>query len=52
MPSNKLKLNDEITEAMLVGSRQSINLTKAESNQIGGKNIFLNPCVKKILVYT
>ena len=34
--SNKLKLNDEKTEAMLVGSRQAINLTDAESIQIGG----------------
>ena len=47
MLSNKFKLNDEKTEAMLVGPRQSINLTKAESNQIGGKNISLNPHVKK-----
>ena len=37
MLSNKLKLNNEQTEAMLVGSRQTINLTKAESIQIGGK---------------
>ena len=37
MLSNKLKLNDEKTEAMLVGSRQAINLTEAESIQIGGK---------------
>ena len=39
MISNKLKLNDEKTEAMLVGSHQTINLTIAESIQIGGKNI-------------
>ena len=39
MFSNKLKLNDEKTEAMLAGSRQAINLTDAESTQIGGKNI-------------
>ena len=45
--SNKLKLNDEKTEAMLVGSRQAINLTEAESIQIDGKNILLNPHVKK-----
>ena len=37
MLSNKLKLNDEETEAMLVGSRQTINLTEAESIQIDGK---------------
>ena len=37
MLSNKLKLNDEKTEAMLVGSRQAINLTEAESIQIDGK---------------
>ena len=37
MLSNKLKLNDEKTEAMLVGSRQAINLTEAESIQVGGK---------------
>ena len=37
MFSNKLKLNDEKTEAILVGSRQAINLTDAESIQIGGK---------------
>ena len=36
MLSNKLKLNDEKTSAMLVGSRQTIKLTKAESIQIGG----------------
>ena len=47
MLSNKLKLNDEKTEAMLVGSRQTINLTEAESIQIGGKNILSNPHVKK-----
>ena len=47
MLSNKLKLNDEKTEAMLVGSRQAINLTEAESIQIGGTNILLNPHVKK-----
>ena len=40
MLSNKLKLNDEKTETMLVGSRQIINLTKAESIQIGGKKTF------------
>ena len=45
---NKLKLNDEKTEAMLVGSRQAINLTDAESIQIGGKNILLNPHVKNL----
>ena len=44
MLSNKLKLNDEKTKAMLVGSHQTINLTKAESIQIGRKkNFFLNP---------
>ena len=37
MLSNKLKLNDDKTEAMLVGSRQTINLAKAESIQIVGK---------------
>ena len=37
MLSNKLKLNDEETEAMLVGSRQTINLSEAESIQIGGE---------------
>ena len=37
MLSNKLKLNDEKTEVLLVGSRQAINLTYAESIQIGGK---------------
>ena len=47
MLSNKIKLNDEKTEAMLVGSCQSINLTKAESIQIGGKSISLNPHVTK-----
>ena len=35
MLSIKLKLNGEKTEAMLVGSGQSTNLTKAESIQIG-----------------
>ena len=42
MLSNKLKLNNEKTEAMLVGSCQAINLTDAESIQIGGKNFLLN----------
>ena len=51
MLSNKLKLNDEKTEAMLVGSRQAINLTEAESIQIGGKNILLNPHVKNLGVF-
>ena len=51
MLSNKLKLNDEKTEAMLVGSRQAINLTDAESIQIGGKNILLNPHVKNLGVF-
>ena len=39
MLSNKLRLNDEkkTSEAMLAGSCQIINLTKAESIQIGGK---------------
>ena len=40
MRSNKLKLNDEKTEAMLVGSRQAINPTEAESIQIDGKKTF------------
>ena len=40
MLSNKLKINDEKTEAMLVSSCQTINLTEAESIQIGGKKIF------------
>ena len=51
MLSNKLKLNDEKTEAMLVGSRQAINPTEAESIQIGGKNILLNPHVKNLGVF-
>ena len=51
MVSNKLKLNDEKTEAMLVGSRQDINLTEAESIQIDGKNIFLNAHVKNLGVF-
>ena len=51
MLSNKLKLNDEKTEAMLVGSRQAIHLTDAESIQIGGKNILLNPHVKNLGVF-
>ena len=46
MLSNKFKLYDIKTEAMLVGSRQTINLTKAESIQVGGKSISLNPHVK------
>ena len=36
---------------MLVGSRQAINLTDAESIQIGGKNILLNPHVKNLGVF-
>ena len=40
MLSNKLKLNDEKTETMLVSSRQARNLTDAESIQIGGKKPF------------
>ena len=51
MLSNKLKLNDEKTEAMLVGSRQAINLTEAESIQIDGTNILLNPHVKNLGVF-
>ena len=56
MLSNKLKLNDEkkkkkTPEAMLVGSHQAINLTDAESIQIGGKNILLNPHVKTLGVF-
>ena len=47
MLSNKLKLNDEKTEAMLVGSRQAINLTDAESIQIGGKKHFVESTCKK-----
>ena len=43
MLSNKLKLNDAKAKAMLVGSCQTTNLTKAESILIGGKNISLNP---------
>ena len=51
MFSNKLKLNDEKTEAMLVGSRQSITLTKAETIHFGGKSISLNPRVKGLGVF-
>ena len=51
MLSNKLKLNDEKTEAMLVGSCQTINPTKTESIQIGGKKKFLNPHVKNLGVF-
>ena len=51
MRSNKLKLNDEKAEAMLVRSRQTINLTKAETIQIGGKKILLNPHVKNLDVF-
>ena len=47
MLSNKLKLNDEKTEAMLVGSRQAINLTEAESIQID----LLNPHVQNLGVF-
>ena len=36
---------------MLVGSRQAINLTEAESIQIDGKNILLNPHVKYLGVF-
>ena len=40
------------TEAMLVGSRQTINLTKAESIQIGEKFfLLLNPHVKNLGVF-
>ena len=47
MLSNKLKLNDEKTEGIVVGSCQTINLTKANSIWIGGKKkILLNPHVK------
>ena len=51
MLSNKLKLNDEKTEAMLVGSRQAINQTDAESIQIDRKKLFLNPHVKNLGVF-
>ena len=51
MLSNKLKLNDDKTEAMLVGSRQSITQTKAKSIQIGGNSISLNPHVKNLGVF-
>ena len=54
MLSYKLKLNDEKkkkkkkkAEATLVCSCQSINVTKAESIQTGGKSISLNPHIKK-----
>ena len=47
MLSNKLKLNDEKTEAMLVGSRQAINLTEAEFIQIDGKKHFVESTCKK-----
>ena len=47
MLTNRLKPVDEKTEAMLVGSHQTINLTKAESIQTGGKNILMNPHIKK-----
>ena len=47
MLSNKLKLNDEKTEAMLVGSHQAMNLTDAESIQIGGKQHFAESTCKK-----
>ena len=51
MLSNKLELNDEKTEDMLVGSRQTINLTEAESIQIGGQNSLLNPHVNNLGVF-
>ena len=47
MLSNKLKVNNEKTEAMLVGSCQAINLTDAESIQIGGKKHFVESTCKK-----
>ena len=51
MLSNKLKLKDEKTKAMLVSSCQTINLTKTESIQIGGKNILLNQLEKNLGVF-
>ena len=57
MLSNKLKLNKKTnkqkTKAMLVDSRQAINLTEAESIQIDEKkqNILLNPHVKNLGVF-
>ena len=51
MLSNKLKLNVEKNEAMLVGSSQTINLAKAEYIQIGGKEILLIPLVKTLGVF-
>ena len=47
MFSNKLKLNDEKNESMLVGSRQTINLTKTESIQIGGNKHFVKSTFKE-----
>ena len=49
MLSNKLKLNDENTEAMLVSSCFTTNLTKAESIQIDGKKHFVESTCKKNL---
>ena len=46
-----VELNDEKIEAMLVGSLQTINLTKAESIQTGGQNSLLNPHVNNLGVF-
>ena len=51
MLSKKLKLNDEKTEAMFVGSPQTIILTKAKSIQIGGKRISLSLHVQNLGVF-
>ena len=51
MLSNKLKLNDDKTEAIKIGSRAILSLTQAQSIEVGGNRIPFFSCVKDLGVY-
>ena len=48
MFTNKLKLNDEKTEAMLCGSKTSLGKVSLESVQVGQASIPLSTCVRNL----
>jgi hypothetical protein len=51
MINNKLKLNDDKTEALVVGSRSYSNLINSQSLEIGGNCNPFKTCVKDLGVY-
>ncbi|PVD31415.1 hypothetical protein C0Q70_06827 [Pomacea canaliculata] len=51
MPRNKLKLNDEKTEAMLCGSKLSLSKVSLDSTQVGQARIPLSSSVRNLGLY-